>query len=421
MNYISKSYDILTEVYLRDAYLNVTLAKMLQDDDNDKDKVVKIVYGVLENNVSYDYILQALCTKSPKNSVKILLKIGMYCLDNMDSLPDYAVINNCVEFAKHLKQEKIAGFVNAVLKKFAIKNYDIKTVLKTKEDELAYKYNKPLWLVKKYIKQYPNDYKLKLDTKKALNEHIRVNTNRMTLYDLKYALRERNTEFFETKYGGMFVKYNDFVKYLFNQGYITIQSLSSMLVVHGIGLKKTDNLLDVCGAPGGKSVLASELTKGNVMCLDVHPHRVKLIESYKSRMRSKIKTGVWDATKPYDKYNDLFDAVLCDCPCSGLGVTGKNPDILLRRKESDILEMAKVQKQILEVSKNYVKVGGVLMYSTCTNVLEENSMVVEDFLSRNDNFKLVKIPIDYVNNGMLQLNEQKGLDGFFMARMVRQW
>lgn len=421
MSYIKKSYDILTEVYLKDAYLNVTLAKMLEDTDSEKDKVVKIVYGVLENNVSYDYCINALCTKSPKNSIKILLKIGMYCIDNMDSLPDYAVINNCVEFAKTLKQQTVAGFTNAVLKKYAIKNFDLKRVLLTKEDELSYKYNKPLWLVKKYIKQYPDDYKLKLDTKKALQEHIRVNSKRMTLTDLKYALRERNTEFLETKFGGMFVKYNDFVKYLFNEGYITIQSLSSMMVVKGIGLKKTDDLLDVCGAPGGKSVFAGELTKGNVICLDVHPHRVQLIESYKHRMHSKIKAGIWDATKLYKDYVDKFDAVLCDCPCSGLGVTGKNPDILLRRKESDIYEMAKVQKQILETSKNYVKVGGVLMYSTCTNVLEENSMVVNEFLANNDNFKLEKIPLDIINNGMIQLNEQKGYDGFFMARMVRRW
>ncbi len=421
MSYIKKSYDILTEVYLKDAYLNVTLAKMLEDTDSEKDKVVKIVYGVLENNVSYDYCINALCTKSPKNSIKILLKIGMYCIDNMDSLPDYAVINNCVEFAKTLKQQTVAGFTNAVLKKYAIKNFDLKRVLITKEDELSYKYNKPLWLVKKYIKQYPDDYKLKLDTKKALQEHIRVNSKRMTLTDLKYALRERNTEFLETKFGGMFVKYNDFVKYLFNEGYITIQSLSSMMVVKGIGLKKTDDLLDVCGAPGGKSVFAGELTKGNVICLDVHPHRVQLIESYKHRMHSKIKAGIWDATKLYKDYVDKFDAVLCDCPCSGLGVTGKNPDILLRRKESDIYEMAKVQKQILETSKNYVKVGGVLMYSTCTNVLEENSMVVNEFLANNDNFKLEKIPLDIINNGMIQLNEQKGYDGFFMARMVRRW
>ena len=168
-------------------------------------------------------------------------------------------------------------------------------------------------------------------------------------------------------------------------------------------------------------MLISEITKGNVICLDMHPHRVKLIESYKKRMGARVKTGVWDATKLYEAYVDKFDAVLCDAPCSGLGVVGKNPDILLRRKPEDILEMAKVQKQILDVSKNYVKVGGVLMYSTCTNVLEENIMVVNDFLKKNENFALERIPLDYVNNGTLQLNEQKGLDGFFMARLVRKW
>ena len=225
MSYIQKSYDILSEVYLKDEYLNVCLAKNLGDKDKEKDKVVKIVYGVLENNVKYDYDLTALTTSLPKNSVRVLLKIGMYCLDYMDSLPDYAVINNCVEYAKTLKKQAVSGFVNAVLKKYAIKNYDVKKVLLTKEDELSYKYNKPLWLVKKYVKEYPNDYGLKLDTKKALNEHIRVNTNKMTLTDLKYALRERNTEFLETQKGGMFVKCNDFVKYLFNEGYVTIQSL----------------------------------------------------------------------------------------------------------------------------------------------------------------------------------------------------
>lgn len=419
MSYISNSYEILADIYLNGAYLNVRLAKDIEE--KDKDKIVKIVYGVLENNVSYDYNLQAMTAKMPKNSVQILLKIGMYCIDNMDSLPDYAVINNIVEYAKTVKKQAIAGFVNAVLKKYAIKDYDVKKVLKTKEDELAYKYNKPLWLVKKYIEEYPNDYKLKLDSKKALNEHIRVNTKKMTYNDLKYALRERNTEFLETEKGGMFVKYNDFVKYLFNEGYITIQSLSSMLVVYGIGLKRTDNFLDVCGAPGGKSVLASELTKGTVICLDIHPHRVRLIESYKRRMGAKLTSGVWDSTKLYDKYIDKFDAVLLDAPCSGLGVTAKNPDILLRRKPEDIYEMAKLQKKLLDVSKNYVKAGGVLMYSTCTNVLEENIMVVEDFLKKNENFKLEIIPLNYVNDGTLQLNEQKGLDGFFMARMVRKW
>ena len=138
MSYIQKSYEILSEVYLKGAYLNVCLAKNL--DDKEKDKVVKIVYGVLENNVKYDYALEALTKSLPKNSVRILLKIGMYCIDYMDSLPDYAVINNCVEYAKTLKKQAVSGFVNAVLKKYAVKNFDIKTVLVTKLVVFCYKH-----------------------------------------------------------------------------------------------------------------------------------------------------------------------------------------------------------------------------------------------------------------------------------------
>ena len=210
---------------------------------------------------------------------------------------------------------------------------------------------------------------------------------------------------------GFYVEEHSQINYLFDEGKITYQSPSSMLIAE-VCAENAQNILDVCSAPGGKSVYMYELTKGKITSCDLHFHRVGLIIAYAKRMGAKLNAMQMDASEFKKDFEKKFDSVLCDVPCSGIGVRYSKPDTLLNRQESDIPELCALQEKILANSSKYVKNGGKLVYSTCTIFREENQRVVERFLSENRDFVLDKeiAIIPGIN----------GNDGFYLARLVRK-
>ncbi|MCL2370138.1 MAG: methyltransferase domain-containing protein [Firmicutes bacterium] len=389
-------YDILKEVYVGGAYAGIALDNALKtiDDERDKAYITRVFYGVIEESVRSDYVISKLCAKKPKTAIVIILKIGLYCLNNMD-MPDYAVVNNCVELTKAIGKKELSGFVNATLKK-------AKTI-ELSDNDLSIKYSYPKWIIDMLIKDYGVEFaeafvKFKSDTL----THIRATTG-------------HNAELFAnlTKSKlGYYATGNQLAK-LPPKSYF-VQSLASMTVCRTLDNDNPSNILDLCSAPGGKAVYLKQLhPNAEITACDIHPHRLDLIRLYAGKAGVTLKIVHNDATVLEEKWLDSFDAVMCDVPCSGLGVAGQKPDILLNRKPEDIANFAKTQSKILRTAGKCVKVGGHIVYSTCTVLKKENEQVVDAFLRENKTFEksgeYIKL-FPHIDN----------TDGFFIAKLVRK-
>ena len=421
--HIDSAYKILSKVYQDGTYSNMAFLG-----ERVSDMSTRLVYGTLEENVKIDYILPQLIEKKPQKSVLTLLKIGTYALLNLTDVPKFAIVSECVEVAKSNGKGGASGFINAVLKKVADGKYSLPK--ESDENYLSVTYSKPQWFCDKLEKQYGKEVaRIILSAKSTTLEHIRINSRMATESDVEFLLKKNKTDFKKSDVGGYIVKANDAVRHMFDKGLVTFQSPSSILAVKALCVTDGAQILDICSAPGGKAVYMSELCPhGKVIACDLYPHRVALIQKYKNRMHTpNVKAVQADACVLNDEWKNTFDFVLCDAPCSCLGTFKKHPDVFLNKDESCISELATTQRQILENAAKYLKVGGAMVYSTCTLFEEENENVVQDFLEKNVDFVLEHISglekIDggkYLDNkGMIQILPHDEYDGFFIAKIRR--
>lgn len=421
--HIDSAYKILSKVYQDGTYSNMAFLG-----ERVSDMSTRLVYGTLEENVKIDYILSQLIEKKPQKSVLTLLKIGTYALLNLSDVPKFAIVSECVEVAKSNGKGGASGFINAVLKKVADGKYSLPK--ESDENYLSVTYSKPQWFCDKLEKQYGKEVaRIILSAKSTTLEHIRINSRMATESDVEFLLKKNKTDFKKSDVGGYIVKANDTVRHMFDKGLVTFQSPSSILAVKALGVTDGAQILDICSAPGGKAVYMSELCPhGKVVACDLYPHRVALIQKYKNRMHTpNVKAVQADACVLNEEWKDAFDFVLCDAPCSCLGTFKKHPDVFLNKDERCISELAATQRQILENAAKYLKVGGAMVYSTCTLFEEENENVVHDFLEKNVDFVLEHISglekIDggkYLDNkGMIQILPHDEYDGFFIAKIRR--
>lgn len=421
--HIDSAYKILSKVYQDGTYSNMAFLG-----ERVSDMSTRLVYGTLEENVKIDYILSQLIEKKPQKSVLTLLKIGTYALLNLSDVPKFAIVSECVEVAKSNGKGGASGFINAVLKKVADGKYSLPK--ESDENYLSVTYSKPQWFCDKLEKQYGKEVARNiLSAKSTTLEHIRINSRMATESDVEFLLKKNKTDFKKSDVGGYIVKANDAVRHMFDKGLVTFQSPSSILAVKALGVTDGAQILDICSAPGGKAVYMSELCPhGKVVACDLYPHRVALIQKYKNRMHTpNVKAVQADACVLNDEWKNTFDFVLCDAPCSCLGTFKKHPDVFLNKDERCINELATTQRQILENAAKYLKVGGAMVYSTCTLFEEENENVVHDFLEKNVDFVLEHISglekIDggkYLDNkGMIQILPHDEYDGFFIAKIRR--
>jgi tRNA and rRNA cytosine-C5-methylases len=421
--HIDSAYKILSKVYQDGTYSNMAFLG-----ERVSDMSTRLVYGTLEENVKIDYILSQLIEKKTQKSVLTLLKIGTYALLNLSDVPKFAIVSECVEVAKSNGKGGASGFINAVLKKVADGKYSLPK--ESDENYLSVTYSKPQWFCDKLEKQYGKEVaRIILSAKSTTLEHIRINSRMATESDVEFLLKKNKTDFKKGDVGGYIVKANDTVRHMFDKGLVTFQSPSSILAVKALGVTDGAQILDICSAPGGKAVYMSELCPhGKVVACDLYPHRVALIQKYKNRMHTpNVKAVQADACVLNEEWKDAFDFVLCDAPCSCLGTFKKHPDVFLNKDERCISELAATQRQILENAAKYLKVGGAMVYSTCTLFEEENENVVHDFLEKNVDFVLEHISglekIDggkYLDNkGMIQILPHDEYDGFFIAKIRR--
>lgn len=410
MNDLALIYIMLEEVY-KGGYSTIILAEHLPKAEN-KAFVTSMFYGVLEKDIQLEYYIEQLVEKRPKRKERTLLKLGLYSL-KYSNTEDYAVCDSLVELAKQNKTNP--SFVNAVLRKFQSKNYEVE-LPKDKDKKLSVESSKPLWLVKVYKKQYPDEFERLLYHENSGEICTRVNTLKTTVSAVEKIFKQNKVEYRKTEEGALLAKSCKTVKKLFKEGLITYQSLCSQKVARTVADNNPKNVLDMCSAPGGKAVYIAELLpKAEITACDIHPHRVELIKKYADRLGiTNVICRVQDATEYNKSFENKFDAVLCDVPCSGLGVVGKKPDILLNKTYEDCLELAKLQFEILEQAWKYLRVGGVLTYSTCTTMREENIDVANKFFSAHENARLSDDQ-PYIQ----YLPDNDGHDGYFILNIEK--
>lgn len=419
-NYILFAYNVLDDVYRRGAYASVALGDVLPAlDERDKKNVSRLVLGVLEHDQEFVYMIGKLCPKNPKAVVRVLLKLGMYLVKYTQSMPDYAAVNEMVELTKAVKKD-MAGMVNATLKHYIEIKDDLPT---TGLEYLCIQANMPAWLVNRYFDQYGIEEGTRLVTTKFNHTHLRWNERTYSRLKLRNFIVDNGLQAVDTPHGYL-VGATEPYKALIAEGKVTAQALDSIYICRALmegGIE--GDVLDLCAAPGGKSVyLAEHNPKARVTACDVHPHRVQLIEAYAKRMGvDNINAMVHDGTDYVPEWEHAFAAVLVDAPCSGLGVVGANPDMILNRSEQDLDALPVLQQKLLSVAARYVASYGVLVYSTCTNLRDENTSVVQRFLLENPDFALESMSDLPANEGMLQfVPDASGNDGFFVARMRKK-
>lgn len=427
INAYKNAYNCLLQVYGNKSYSGIELNSVLNSSDSaDKPLITKLVYGVLDNDIKCEYILKQFAT-GVKSSQKILLKMGIYSLLDL-SMGAHTIINVVVELAKKLGKDGASGFINATLRAIntAITNNTIKYPVDELEN-LSIKFSLPVWMVSMLLSQYSTTHAMQILSYKPDHKYSHIRVNPLYSDNFTQTVKTNNIQLRNSILSNCYYIVSSDLSNI-DSKYYTIQSLGSCLVCEAATITDGMKVLDVCAAPGGKAINMAQ--KGNnitVTACDYLPHRVNLIKSYASRMnvsRQSLEIVLNDACGKVEKWKDNFDVVLADVPCSGLGVMYSKPDIKLFRTETDLVSLVSLQQQILQTSSNYVKIGGTLIYSTCTVLMQENDNIVNSFLQSNKNFALqrIKIPVSSAkdNNGMVQLLPNDEInEGFFIARFIR--
>lgn len=394
-------YRVLSKIYGEGAHLKIALAETDIEELN-RARTVKTVYGVLEHDVYLSFCIRACTQKSPKQSVRTILKIALYWLVMLQK-PIYMVTDTAVELLKKLGKSGMAGFVNAFLRNFD----QNKIVLPEGDEGLALKSNYPLFAVKKIKAEYGARAESILFSKSA-GVTVRFERNEEQYLSLPH----RATPFERVFCFERFTRDEGFFA-----GDYTFQSVGSVAIANAV--EPCEKFLDACAAPGGKSVLLSKKCDSVTAC-ELHAHRVALIEAYAARMGVKNVTPVQaDSSEYREEWESAFDGVLCDVPCSGLGTLSENPDIAL--KEQNFASLNGAQSAILENCSRYVKEGGHLYYSTCSLLKEENDRIVDKFLRSHAEFETEQIqsPLDFMKMkyGVQFLPDTAFGAGFYVCKM----
>lgn len=417
------AFEILFEIEKEDAYSNLTINRFLEKNRPENPAFIReLVYGVLENKILLDYYLDKLIPsgiKKVKKKEATLLRLGLYQLIFMDSVPDYAAVNETVTLAKKLVRGR-EGFINGVLRGYMKKGSEIKLPDESKDLRLylSIKHSFPLWLIEKWEKQYGmEECKKLLEASNARPKlSIRVNVNKTSREGLKLYLEEKGYEVTEGTFSNrtLHVKGSGLLEdKRYAEGYFSIQDEASTVAADELGAKPGETVIDVCAAPGGKTSAIAELMNndGKVYSCDIYEHKLELIEKLAARLDlSIIEPTLLDGTSGNEVWNQKADRVLADVPCSGLGVIRRKPEI--KYKEiTDFRELVQIQKKILENAAKYVKPGGTLVYSTCTINKDENELQVKAFLESNKEFEFVSEK---------QFLPTEDIDGFYVCKMIKK-
>ena len=441
---------VLDRVELEDAYVNLALQDVLKEyqeiDRRERAFCTDLVYGALRNLLNLDYILGRLLSRplpSLKVPVKNVLRLALYQLIFLPEIPERAVCHSAVEEIKHSKYVGLANLVNGVLRNYLRTRAKLEFPKREQDLErfLSLTYSHPLWLVKRWLTRFGpelTEQLLKIDNEQPPLT-LRVNQHHFKLTDV---VAELTKDGVVTAHGlllpeALIIKelpqpLNDLAG--FQKGQFFMQDESSMLVAHSLQPLPNELIIDLCAAPGGKSTHLAELSAdgARIISVDNHPHKVELIAANAKRLGlTSIQPTLGDATSFTLEAELLADAVLVDAPCSGTGVLRRRVDARYRRQPGDIIELAKLQREILNQAAGLVKPKGRLIYSTCTLEAEENEAQVEWFLGQHPEYfvadckeflpdKVGDLVVEKEKPWATILPVSSGGDGFFICRFEKK-
>ena len=421
---------ILYDINEKKAYSNIVLDKYINKNREELSNldigfISELVYGVITWKLTLEYIVQKyskIKIKKMSEWVKNILMLGSYQIIFLDKVPKSAAVNESVNLCKKYNY-KSANFVNAILRKIEKSDYQNIDDIKETNKRISLKTSMPEWFVEKLINEYGEKEALEICNNLNLrpNNTVRINRlkenieigNQSILDDFRTITGTKNI-----------VKMPEYIN-----GNISIQDESAGLSSFILNPKEGETVLDACSAPGGKTTYLAEIMNntGSIVAWDIYEERLKQVDENAKRLGINIiKTEVKDASI-YDKaYDKKFNKILLDVPCLGLGVIRRKPDIKWNRNEENIDEITKIQYQILKTCSKYLKDDGILVYSTCSILKEENINIIEKFLEEEE-FEIVDIS-DKVKKDFKYVNEKNTIelfpnekhDGFYIACLKRK-
>lgn len=394
-----------------------------------------LFYGVLEKKITLDYII-SLHSKMPINKISIdilnILRMGLYQILYMDKVPDSAAVNESVKLVKAVKKYSASGFVNGILRSF-LKNNKEYNFPKDKIKSLCIKYSCPEWIINLFMKSYGKDNTIKilesLNGRPPIN--IRVNNLKVTTSELirKLASSGVSAKQVEVIDGALTLENTGAIETLdcYRKGLFHVQDLASQICCKALSVEPSQTVLDICASPGGKSFTMAEImeNRGEIFSFDIYNSKVELIKKGAKRLGINIiNSSIRNATCE-NSILPLADRILCDVPCSGLGIIRRKPEI--RYKDKNLIGgLPALQYDILCKSCKFLKVGGIIVYSTCTLNPAENNNVADKFLIEHSNFEPINLSKIGIKRAVPEKSNQLTLlpgihdtDGFFISAFRR--
>ena len=398
-----KALQIINDVLYKGTFLEESLEilKVSNIDERDFAFIKEITTGVVRNKTYLDYVIRQnsrVRFNRIHKIILIILEMAIYQMYFLDKVPDYSIVDESVNLAKIYGNKGSISFTNGILRSIA-KKKPAQVTLKNSIDNLSTYYSHPRFYTEYFYENYGEEFTKKL--LKANNEKapftIRVNSLKTNRDDLIRNLSKLGFEIEETSYDKALNVLNPngiIDTEYFEKGHFYVQDLGSILVSSFLNPRKDSSVLDLCAAPGGKTTHLSELMEntGEILACDKSKGKINLIKENAQRLGCKnISPMINDARVLNDDFINKFDYVLVDAPCSGTGLYRKKPDIKWNKGIDDLKELGKIQLEILNNAKEYVKDQGLLLYSTCSLSKMENEDVIENFLRENKNFKIKKL------------------------------
>ncbi|TWT04672.1 16S rRNA (cytosine(967)-C(5))-methyltransferase RsmB [Planomicrobium sp. CPCC 101079] len=426
------AFSILWAVENKQAYSNLLLNQTIQSygiADKNKGLLTEITYGTLQHQMTLDFYLEPYLKGKIEPWVKTLLRLSLYQIVYLDRIPSHAVVHEAVEIAKRRGHGGVASVVNGVLRSIQRNGVRSFNTISDPIEKISIETSHPAWMIRRWSEQFGMEKarEMALENNKIPAQTVRVNTVKATVEEVIEMLESEGLEATPSNLvpeclvvtNGQPARTATFEK-----GFITIQDESSMLPVYGLQLKPGMKVLDMCAAPGGKTTHIAEKmnNQGSLFAMDLHEHKVKLIDETAARLgHTIIETAAGDSKESTERFGmEQFDRILVDAPCSGLGVIKRKPDIKYTKKEEDFARLQEIQYALLDQAAQLLKKDGIVVYSTCTVDAVENRGTAERFLKEHPEMEKIQVSLPEAlgkkNTGFVQIFPQDfGSDGFFIA------
>lgn len=386
------SYNALRQVYGEGGYSNIAINEALENEPNCSPGFVRyVVKEVLRHSFALDYKIASLSKngmRGMKSKTKVLLRLGIFLLDQVDSIPDGVCVHEIVELADKVNHPN-KGFINGVLRSYLRRDKNIPLPAGEDRKSLSVRYSCHENLIRLLQEQYGNRETLRI--LEAYNQPVPVALRNNPLKQSRHQLLEKlkeqgvDAEAAAETENGILIQSGSLIRNeLFQTGQYSIQGISSQQAISALAPRPGERVLDMCAAPGGKTTGMAEWMEdaGSIEAWDLHLHRVELIQKNAERLGlNSIQARVKDGTEVDVSLKERYDAVLADVPCSGLGTVPVKPEIKLRDDSAGYPGLTQIQLQLLRNAWLYVKPGGRVMYSTCTINRAENEGVVDAFVA----------------------------------------